>query len=428
MTDLFTGPDDACARAQDFWGRIGMSTDPGWQVQLGSDPTAGQLRLTDLRGVALHRSSAVLQSLRRNSGYVGIALSDDSGYLRSTGVVGTRRSVARTVAAARQVAGPLAVMAACQPRRIPAPNVAAAPWRMRSADLAASAWFGLRLSRAALTYRHWACAPVSDPVQSQGRLQLTGSWQCGDSGFWADPFVLTSSGRTWLFMEELDRSTGRGHIVVADVVDGELRDVRTVLANEHHLSFPQVTQHEGRWLATVETCARHNPVYEFEAPGQPWREAPDLPALPAHTADAVVDFAAGTLVGTDAATDGDSVLVRYNLTDRRWIPDPLSLRVDNRWSRGGGTLDPERNVRIVQDCAGTYGVALGWTAADDPDRHMAKWTAADIKQPEDWRGVHTMTWDAEQSQVWIDGWRRRPSPWGWKHRLAEQQHLKSCQG
>ena len=40
-------------------------------------------------------------------------------------------------------------------------------------------------------------------------------------------------------MEELIRSTGRGHIVAAPVLNGDIDTsrVRTVLANDHHLSF-----------------------------------------------------------------------------------------------------------------------------------------------------------------------------------------------
>ncbi len=300
---------------------------------------------------------------------------------------------------------------------------------MAFANAAAGGWFARRLVRAALTYREWACAQIEAPSVTTERLCLTSTWQTGQSGFWADPCVVAHEGRVWLFMEELDRRSGRGRIVAAEFEDGFLRNASTVLSNDHHLSFPQVTRHNNKWVATVETCASHNPVYEFDELGSPWRPCVEYPALPPHTADAVVDFHEGVLVGTDAMTEGDSVLVNYLLNEHTWVPVPAATRVDVAWSRGGGTVDRTRSIRAVQDCSGTYGVALGWTDRADPARHLARWRAADLDgSPTRWSGIHTMTWDPEQSSVWIDGWRRRFSPVGWRHRLIEQRHFRQCQG
>lgn len=427
MTGRFTGP--GADVADQFWTRMGMASDPDWRVHLDAVERArpGDLFLTDTSGVPLEHSRAVSKALQHNTGRLGVALSDSGGKLYAKGVVGTRRTAGRTVAAARLVAGPLAVMAAQREATATVPDAPAGGARRRAADLAASGWFALRLARAALTYRQWACAPIRVPHGNDPELEVIGAWHSGPHRFWADPFVLVDGAQAWLFMEELDRATGRGHIIAARIVGGELRDPQIVLRNDHHLSFPVVTRHENRWIATVETCARHNPVYTFERPGDPWKEDPSLPALPPHTADAVADFDAGTLVGTDAATDGHSVLVRYALQGRQWVAQPDAVRVDIGWSRGGGVVDPVRGVRAVQDCAGTYGTALGWTSADDPDQHLARWSATDLTTP-GWRGVHTMTWDPLQEQVWIDGWRRRLSPLGWRDRLVEQRHFKQCQG
>ncbi|MEI2786432.1 MAG: hypothetical protein V9E82_12150 [Candidatus Nanopelagicales bacterium] len=427
MTALFTGSEADIADA--FWTRMGMTQDPGWRVHLDAAAVAspGDLFLSDTSGVPLEYSRSVTRALQKNSGRLGVALADSDGRVYAKGVVGTRRTAARTVAGARLVAGPLAVMAAHRKATAVAPTSPVGRTAQLGADLAASGWFGLRLARAALTYREWACVTIRMPHSTDATLDVMGMWHSGPHRFWADPFVLIDSGESWLFMEELDRATGRGHLIAARIIDGDLRDPRVILSNDHHLSFPVVGRHQGRWIATVETCARHNPVYTFDRPGDPWHEDAELPALPPHTADAVADFDAGTLVGTDAATDGHSVLVRYALQGDEWVPQPDAVRVDIGWSRGGGVVDTARGIRAVQDCAGTYGTALGWTSTEDPDQHLARWSAADLSTP-GWRGVHTMTWDPLQQQVWIDGWRRRVSPLGWRHRLVEQGHFAQCQG
>ena len=161
------------------------------------------------------------------------------------------------------------------------------------ANISGAARFGGRLLRAAGTYREWGCAPISEIGPDTSRLRLRGPWRNGLDRFWADPCISSAGGQTWLFMEELIRSTGRGHIVAAPVLNGDIDTsrVRTVLANDHHLSFPQVQRYNGRWVATVETCAGHNPFYEFDAMGEPWREYDGLAPLPPHTADPVADLA-----------------------------------------------------------------------------------------------------------------------------------------
>lgn len=410
---------------------MGDLPDPGWEVFLGpaDRATAGQLILTDGQGCPLSQSRLLARALRRNLTWIDVSLSDSSGQVYSTGRIGRRRSMARTVDAAECVAGPLAVMAAHSQPTGAGPAATASPTGLAFADLAGTGWFAQRLARAAVTYRQWACASIAAPRGDSESLELTSPWQGGPSQFWADPFVLTHQGRTWLFMEQLSRVTGRGDIVLAEASEGQLRNPRTVLANDHHLSFPQVTRHQDRWLATVETCAAHNPVYEFDAVGDPWRPCEDFPALPPHTADAVLDFSSGRLVGTDSQTDGDSVLVSYQLDGQTWTPIPAATRVDAVWSRGGGTLDPVRSIRTVQDCTGTYGVQVGWTDSGDPGRHLAMWgpsalTGSSVRQS----GIHTMSWDQDQTSIWIDGWRRRFSVLGWQYRRTELSHVKNCQG
>ena len=432
MSGPFLGPDTAAvARARSFWARMGDPPHPGWEVFLGPSEraTSGQLILTDGQGCPLQQSKLLARALRRNVTWIDVALADKSGQVYSTGRIGRRRSLARTIDAARRVAAPLAVIASQRQPTGAAPTAPASSTELAFADLAGCGWFARRLTRAAVTYRQWACASIATPDPSSESLELTSAWHGGPSQFWADPFVLTHEGRTWLFMEQLSRVTGRGDIVMAEVLEGQLRDPRTVLANEHHLSFPQITRHQDRWLATVETCADHNPVYEFAELGDPWRPSADFPALPPQTADAVLDFESGVLVGTDAKTDGDSVLVTYRLDGRTWIPNPAATRVDAVWSRGGGTLDRGRSIRAVQNCTGTYGVQVGWTDSSDPDRHLAMWgPSALIGSSVRQSGIHTMSWNEPQTAVWIDGWRRRFSLLGWRYRRTELSHVNQCQG
>jgi hypothetical protein len=437
------GTDDAAIRlAHDHLTRMGVTVTERANIRIHIGSAAQAARedwlLCDEQGTPLEYSRPLRAAVRSGADRMTITLADGEGRLHSRGVIGTRRSVAGTISVAVRVVGPLALLGATSPR---AQIVQATGRRTAGLDTAAADFAGLvrfagRLSRAAFTYREWSCAALSSsfPTLWSTRpitLDVQGEWQNEPgSRFWADPCLIVDGEDEWLFVEQLDRGLGRGHIVAVPVVAGRLSvsGARPVLSNEHHLSFPQIYRWQDRWLATVETCQSHNPVYEFESPGQPWRPALDLPALPAHLADPVVDWESGHLVATDGLTDPDSVLVRFTLGDGSWVPDIRSCAVDVGWSRGAGTWDTGRDIRAIQDCAGTYGRAVGLARGSDPHEHIQLWTARDLACPGSWRGIHSMTWAENSDRIWIDAWRRRFSVLGWRYRLTERRHLSSCEG
>ena len=432
---------------------------------------AADLLLVGGDGLPLRRSDVLVDAVLRALPEVEVALADPHGSIVARGWVARLRSVAATCAAARRVAGPLTVQAfagVCAPL----PDGGRAPvgchgpgrspgWRARLADAAGLARFAGRLARASVTVREWACAPVSEPgfgrvpvTQLGTRIQLAGAWQNGRADrFWADPCLVAAEGG-WLFVEELNRRTGLGAIRALQVRGELLVPGQVVLSTDHHLSFPQLYRVGERWLATVETCRDHQPIYECAKLGEPWTEAADLPLLPPGLADPVLvwppggDAAAGLaglrLVATHAGTDPDAVLVAfdYDAGERRWIADPAAVQVDVRRTRGGGTLDAQRGERAVQDCAGTYGRAFeltSWPSGSVPRGGQRRWAADALRGGRRRRiqGIHTLTWAvrgvsadpvAAEAAPWIDGWRRRISPLGGYLRLVERRHSASCDG
>lgn len=75
-------------------------------------------------------------------------------------------------------------------------------------------------------------------------------------GFYADPFLLEHAGREALFFEALDARRGRGTLACVELAaDGSASEPRTVLAAEHHLSYPFVFAFEGEAYMIPETHA-----------------------------------------------------------------------------------------------------------------------------------------------------------------------------
>jgi hypothetical protein len=63
--------------------------------------------------------------------------------------------------------------------------------------------------------------------------------------FWADPFLIEYNNQTWLFFEELKYNEHIGRISCARLEDdfSGIRELSTILAPKHHLSYPFVFSH-----------------------------------------------------------------------------------------------------------------------------------------------------------------------------------------
>ena len=66
--------------------------------------------------------------------------------------------------------------------------------------------------------------------------------------YWADPFLADNL----LFFEDYDYE--KGVLAVGEWDGKELRNVRTILEEEKHLSFPSVINLDGEWYMTPERC------------------------------------------------------------------------------------------------------------------------------------------------------------------------------
>ncbi|PTQ90025.1 hypothetical protein [Agitococcus lubricus] len=72
--------------------------------------------------------------------------------------------------------------------------------------------------------------------------------------FYADPFVASENGRTFIFIEEYPFATPIGFISVIEVLaDGRHSDAVPIIQCPYHLSYPLLFKHEGQWFMLPET-------------------------------------------------------------------------------------------------------------------------------------------------------------------------------
>jgi hypothetical protein len=100
----------------------------------------------------------------------------------------------------------------------------------------------------------YGTAPSADP------FAVPSSWQPVDAPaghFYADPFVVVSDGKTFVFVEDFDHALGRASIAVVDLA---ARSATPILTADHHLSYPFVFADDGSWYLVPESAAAREVV------------------------------------------------------------------------------------------------------------------------------------------------------------------------
>ncbi len=167
------------------------------------------------------------------------------------------------------------------------------------------------------------------------------------NSFWADPFLIQESGKTYLYFEEFDYATSRGHISVGEIVGDDFKLIGIALKTAYHLSFPFVFSHAGSIYMLPETIGSRR-LELWRAASFPTRWELHATALDgAVCADtAIVEWDDAWWLFTNLAEDkhGDhcSDLHLFRMDGpllENLIPHPLNpVVIDSRTGRGAGRV------------------------------------------------------------------------------------------
>jgi hypothetical protein len=228
--------------------------------------------------------------------------------------------------------------------------------------------------RGRLQQEDWALAAVRvddprSPLHFDPRRQRPAMILPPPGTIWADPFPMRRDGRTWVFFEEMERSTRRGHISILELTEQlQPRAVGRVLAAPYHLSYPFIFSWRGELFMLPETEENRTvEVYRCVAWPEQWTlEAVLLDGVSA--ADATLVEASGrwwmfTTMNPPRDADWDTNLHLFHADNPLgpWTPHPCNpVKSDVRNSRSAGRPFwlGERLYRPAQDCAERYGHAI----------------------------------------------------------------------
>jgi glycosyltransferase involved in cell wall biosynthesis len=186
--------------------------------------------------------------------------------------------------------------------------------------------------------------------------------------YWADPFLLDADGRQFVFVEEYGLRDQRGVIACLELrADGSARRLGIAIDEAHHVSYPQVFRHDGRWYLTLESgAARRVRLYCATAFPLRWEPVADLlvdcvgvdPTLHFHDRHWYL-FASVSERGS--GTSDELFLFISDTLTGPYRPHPCNPVVkDVRRARPAGALfvNAGRLIRPAQDCAPAYGAAV----------------------------------------------------------------------
>lgn len=235
----------------------------------------------------------------------------------------------------------------------------------------------------------------------------------------ADPCTFVHDNRTFMFCELYLHAQERGVITAFEIVAGEASPLGVMIAEPHHLSYPQLISYKGDVLCMPESAAaRCINIYRARTFPHAWEKV--------HTF--LEGFAAvdPTLLNLDGkwwlfCTNGDqgynSHLYVWHADDLfgEWKPhlkNPVKIDVRSAGPAGPFFLSGDHIIRPAQDCSRTYGGRLVMNRlAALTDREFSEEAIAIIEPPEHGytKGIHCISSTAELSVVDVKRYLFRPA-------------------
>jgi asparagine synthase (glutamine-hydrolysing) len=218
---------------------------------------------------------------------------------------------------------------------------------------------------------HWRIAirQTATPLYQDASRSALQSFRWIDSPpdhHWADPVIFERDGHTWLFFEETVDPSRVGHICCGRLSPGgDLLDVRTVLQQPHHLSFPQIIAADGEIFMLPES-AQGGGVDLYRAARFPDEWVLEKRLLDFRCVDSSVFQSAGWwwMTTSPQVVPGQAPitwLLRAARITGPWEFEPGGMVAsDVRVARGAGAVfaTSDHLIRPSQDCSVSYGHAL----------------------------------------------------------------------
>jgi hypothetical protein len=252
---------------------------------------------------------------------------------------------------------------------------------------------------------HWRIAIRCDPQRRIDPAKPTDSagfrWIDTPRGhFYADPFLISRNGRTWLFFEDYLYNEERGVICCAELRrDGSLSEPSRVLELACHISYPFVFEDAGEIFMIPET-RQDGTVKLFRAIDFPLCWQLEKTLFTGHAVDTTLWHQDGlywlfTSVQDRPGASYWLLLFYSNTLTGEWKfhpSNPISTDIRNARSAGALFRHCGKLIRTSQDGSVRYGYALGFheiVVLNPQDYREQSLGRMEPSWSEDLKGCHT---------------------------------------
>ncbi len=206
-------------------------------------------------------------------------------------------------------------------------------------------------------------APISSFIDASFRPTISWLPFPAKNTFIADPFPLFHNNKLYVFVEEFDFNSNKGHIsVIEQKSNGTFSKPVKVMSSDSHMSFPFIIKHQGEIYCIPETYqAGQLNIYKATTFPYKWEKEKTLLSLP--VVDPVIFFHNNnwwlfyTLASEDKVNEELYISYSSSLTGS-WLPHSLNpVKTDITSSRSAGTPFTYNGAlyRPAQNCINKYG-------------------------------------------------------------------------
>ena len=227
--------------------------------------------------------------------------------------------------------------------------------------------------------------------------------------FWADPFVVSSEEKYFVFVEEFIYSLNKGHIAVLELDnEGKLLNSKKIIERPYHLSYPFVFETKDGWYMIPESGENRTiDLYKSVEFPDKWifvkHIMTEVNAVDTTLFNYKNKWWLFTIIDKiDCKLNNSPELYLFysdDILSENWISHPLNPVVaDVRRARPAGRIfiSEGKIYRPGQDCSGRYGQAFSFNeviALSETDFEERQVLKVNPDWKKDLKGTHTFNFD-----------------------------------
>lgn len=231
--------------------------------------------------------------------------------------------------------------------------------------------------------------------------------------FYADPFLATHNEKHYVFFEELIYKNVNAHISVGELVNGELLNIKPIIEETFHLSYPFIFKDNETWFLIPEG-RQDKSVRLYECTDFPYQwklkkkilNNVELLDPTIHKKDDTY-FLFANQYDPKRNTSNELLVVYFSKSlEGDWQAHPLNplvINICNSRPAGKFFTQGKKLIMPTQNCALRYGSSTNFNEIDITESHFSMKKIATLSPSWKQQNLGSHTWNEDSGTVITDG-------------------------